>query len=534
MKKFFKIVLIIFCCLVLIIASAIVWLNTAPGMNFVRGKAEAFLRNKLHTEVTIGHLGYGLPKYIRLENVLFRDQARDTLLSVGKLQIDLDMLALLHKHVNVQEILLENATGNISRKMHDTDFNFSYIIHAFAGAPDTTTKKASKSSSPFTIAVEQVKLNQIRFTFADAAGGNHLAVGLEHLDLRMKTLDLDSMLFHVKSITLTGVQTTYQKDSSYLPVSHDTSSSKPSLRLIADKVSLQTIAVHYNDNLNKLLFNLGLGTLETGVKMFDLGSGTVAVTQFNLDNTNVDLTIGKFTKPPAIIDSIVKIDSTMGWTVTTTGMHLGNLNFSMDNENSAPTKAGLDYAHLHAKDLNLDAKNVRYTGDTIMGNIMHLAVKEHNGLVVEELKTDFFYDMKGVVLKSLLLQTPRTTLHDYAEVRYASLNDLKLHPGAMQIKLNFKNSTLAIPDLLQFAPFLIEQDFIRAYKNDNLKIDAAISGRLDGLNIAKLNLAGFDNTLVMLSGKFNGLPDPKKINYDLNIGTLQSSAKMLALFVPSK
>ncbi len=534
MKKFFKIVLIIFCCLVLIIASAIVWLNTKPGMNFVRGKAEAFLRGKLKTEVVIGSLGYGLPKYIVLENVLFKDQAKDTLLSVGKLEIDLDMLALLHKQVNVQAILLENATGNISRGMHDTDFNFSYIIRAFAGAPDTTTKKTAKSSSPFKIDVQQIKLDQIRFKFDDIAGGNRLALGLAHLDVRMKALDLDSMLFHVKSITLSGVQTTYLKDSSYLAASNDTSSSKPRLRLMADKVNLQTIAVHYSDNLNKLLFDLGLGTLETGVKLFDLGTATVAVNEFNLDNTNVDLKIGKLTRSPAIIDTIVKIDSTMGWTVTTAGMHLGNVNFNMDNENSTPTKAGLDYAHLHAKDLNLDAKNIRYTGDTIMGNIQHLAVKEHNGLIVDELKTDFFYNTKGVVLKGLLLQTPNTTLHDYAEVHYASLEDLKLHPGAMQIKLNFKNSTLAIPDLLQFAPFLIEQDFIRAYKNDNLKIDADISGSLNKLNIAKLNLAGFDNTLVMLNGKFNGLPEADKINYDLNIGTLQSSAKMLALFVPAK
>src|ERR1700744_233610 len=102
MRKVLKITLYIICGIIFILLCGIVYLNTPGGQNFVRGKAEAFLRNKLKTEVRIGHLGYGLPKFIVLNDVLFLDQAKDTLLSAGELKVDIDMLKLIHKDVEVQ------------------------------------------------------------------------------------------------------------------------------------------------------------------------------------------------------------------------------------------------------------------------------------------------------------------------------------------------------------------------------------------------------------------------------------------------
>ncbi len=133
MRKVFKIFLYGIGINLLLVIAIVVWLNTGSGQNFVRTRAQAFLRGKLKTEVTIAKLGYGLPKYIVLEGVLLKDQKNDTLLYAGKLKVDLDMLKLIRKEVDVNQLVLQNVHSHIYRNLPDTNYNFTYIITAFVG-----------------------------------------------------------------------------------------------------------------------------------------------------------------------------------------------------------------------------------------------------------------------------------------------------------------------------------------------------------------------------------------------------------------
>src|SRR5690348_15494015 len=133
MRKAFKIIIWVLGCIILLLLGICVWLNTPSGKNFVRQQAVNFLRKKLKTETYNGEVGYVLPRYVFLKNVLFKDQSKDTLLSAGDLTARVDMLALLHSHLNVRELRLENISAHIYRNAPDTDFNFTYIINAFAG-----------------------------------------------------------------------------------------------------------------------------------------------------------------------------------------------------------------------------------------------------------------------------------------------------------------------------------------------------------------------------------------------------------------
>ncbi len=106
MRKFLKITLWIIGSLIFLLLGIVVCIDTPWGQNFIRGKAEAYLNNKIKTEVRIGHFGLGFPKFVVLKDVFFRDQNRDTLLLVGELKVDINMLKLLHKEVDVQQLLL--------------------------------------------------------------------------------------------------------------------------------------------------------------------------------------------------------------------------------------------------------------------------------------------------------------------------------------------------------------------------------------------------------------------------------------------
>ncbi|MBC7554689.1 MAG: translocation/assembly module TamB domain-containing protein [Taibaiella sp.] len=530
MRKFIKITLCIIGGILLLLIGAIVYINTPSGQNFVRGKAESFLQDKLKTEVKIGYLNVGFPKFVVLSNILVRDQRKDTLLGVQELKVDVALLRLLHKELIVEQVMLKGVNANVYRTAPDTNFNYTFIIDAFAGKdkkeptkPETDKKE---KSSAFKIDVDKVKLDDIRLRFDDYTGGSLLSVKLTHLDLRIEELNLDSMKFHVKELNIDGLATTYLQDTSYLPVKpKDTG--KTQLRLVADNVHLNNIAVNYNDNLNKLLFGLQLGELALELKNFDLAKNKIDINKLAIHNTSSQLVMGKYSKPPAIVDTIIKKDSVEGWLVNAGELDFSGINFKMDNENEPRQQKGIDYAHLDLCSLAINMKQLNYNSDSISGDLRHFAVKEKSGVDVQELKTVFHYNQQGAVLEDLYLLTPHTVLQHRMEAHYPSLDALKKDTRNLAVNINVEKSIIGFADILIFAPQLKSQEIFQKYPNAQIRLDAVLAGKLDKLFITRFHVLSMNSTEIDLNGRLSGLPEADNINYNLHITKLISSRKAI-------
>ena len=529
MRKVVKITLFIVFSIFMLLLGAIIYLNSPRGQNFVRGRAEAYLQTKLKTIVHIGHLGYGFPKYIVLADVLFLDEAKDTLLSGGELKIDLSMLKLFHKKVDIQELILKDIHSHIYRNRPDTTYNFSYIMAAFSSnKPQTTTKGTSSSLQ---IDLDGVKLDDIHVRFDDYTGGMRFAVDLEHLDLKMKKLDLDSMLFHIKDLNVAGLQTYYSQDSSYLPI--NANHTKTKLNLIADNVNLQRIGLNYDDNLNKFLFGLKLEELQLQLNKFRLADDIIDVKKLVTKNTDIVLTMGSLTTTPAFIDTLIKIDTTNGWNINAGDVDLANVNFKMDDNSQPKQKLGLDYYHLNLKNTVLQIKNFLYTSDTIAGSVKHFSGTEQCGLDVKELITDFNSNPKGATLSNLYFKTSSSLVQDHLEVHYPSVASVIKRQQLLQLKLHIVNSVIGLHDLLMFAPQLKDYELLNKFKNNSsLKVEASITGYLNNMDIAHFYASGLSNTEVLLNGRLSGLPDAKDISYNLQVMRFVSSRKDVSGFIP--
>jgi len=524
MRKILKVVLYVIAGIIVLLLGVVVWLNTGSGKNFVRERAVAFLKSKLKTEVSIGELGYGLPKYIVLKRVLLKDQKQDTLLAVGNLKVDLDMLKLLKKQVDVQQLVLEGVHAHIYRNAPDTNFNFAYIIDAFTGKAKTPNpQKPKDTTASLAIHLDRLVLNDIHARYDDYTGGTRFALNLAHLNLRVQKLDIDKMQYYIKEITVAGLQTTLLQDTSYLPARPDTSNAKSKLRIIANDIDLQNIVFHYGNSLNKMLIDLQLGKLKSRLKNFDLTKGTVDVGKLDLEETQMKIVMGITSPVPKKVDTLVDTLPQSNWHVTAGELVLNKINFALDNNNEPRQPMGMDYSHLNIQDLSADSKDILYTGDTITGNIKHLAAKEQSGLDLKELRTVFAYNRQGATLNNLYLQTNNTVLQDHFEVHYPSLDALKNNLPHMSLKVNLKNSIVGISDVLLFAPVLENQELFKKNRNAHLRVTAALTGYLNSLNISNFYLAGLSNTEVQLNGRLSGLPDANKLSYNLHITKFQSS-----------
>src|SRR3990170_4426929 len=77
-----------------LIILVLILIQTAPVQDFARKKIVAFLGNKLKTRVEIRGLDIEFPKMLVLQGVYIEDRAKDTLVAVNQLKVDLDMFKL--------------------------------------------------------------------------------------------------------------------------------------------------------------------------------------------------------------------------------------------------------------------------------------------------------------------------------------------------------------------------------------------------------------------------------------------------------
>ena len=303
MRKVLRISLYVLGSIVLLVFIAVLFIISPPGKKFVRDQAVSFLRNKLKTEVHIGAVEYSLPKMVGLRDVLFKDQARDTLLAARRLKVDIDMLALLKSRVVVEEIVLEGVNAHIYRNAPDTTFNYSYIIEAFAPAsPAPATKEVAATpqdtSAALVFDLDRVLLDDIRLRFNDQTGGMNLALALNQLRLNMRTLDPDKMVFDLKRLYVNGLDVNFIQDSSLLPPSAPDTAAQP-LRLAADQIELHHITTNFEDRLNNMLLDLNLGSLRAQARSFDLLAQQIDIPKLHIDSTRLAMILGRASDVPA-------------------------------------------------------------------------------------------------------------------------------------------------------------------------------------------------------------------------------------------
>lgn len=537
MRKALKITLWILGSILFIILLAVILLMTPQGKEFVRKQAESFLRKKLQTTVNIGGIDYSLPKFIELRDILFLDEAQDTLLAAHKIKVDINMLKLIRSHVDVREIYLEDINAYIYRNAPDTNFSFTYIINAFVTTPSGETQaKDTSGGSTLTMSVDKLVLSNIRFRFDDYTGGSRFGIVLDTLFASMKKIDPNELIFNFDKLFISGVGSSFVTDTSYLPPMPDTSSAPIVLQLAANELDLRNI--HYNQQsiLDKFFMDIKVSKLIGHPNKIDLYNQTIEIKDLLLDPSDVVISMGKKAAEVAadVIDTLVEANPVpaMKWRVLAGQFNINGVNFKYDDASAPKQKSGMDYAHIDAKNITLAASTLYYTTDTIAAALKHLSLQEQSGFDLRELKTNFMYHPQGAFLSDLYLQTDNTILQNYARVQYPSLESLTKNLNLMRLKLNLEKSIVGFKDILLFAPQLAAQDFFRKNRNAMVRMEAKMDGSMNELNIQQFALSGLGSTEVALSGKLFGLPDADKLRYDLHIAKLQSSRRDIEALLP--
>ena len=105
--------------IIVLVLLVLILIQIPAVQNFAKDKAVAYLENKIHTKVVIQKLAIDFPKQIVLEQVYFEDQDKDTLLSGGRIRVDIALLKLLSNKLQVDYLGLEDMYVNVKRLKPD-------------------------------------------------------------------------------------------------------------------------------------------------------------------------------------------------------------------------------------------------------------------------------------------------------------------------------------------------------------------------------------------------------------------------------
>ncbi|PWT72902.1 MAG: hypothetical protein C5B59_14695 [Bacteroidetes bacterium] len=541
----FRIILITVLSIIMLLIAVIILIQTPQGQNFARKKIVSFVQSRINSRFEIGHLRIRFPRKILLENIYLEDLQKDTLLSAGRIEVDISMFRLLRRKLQVNEMNLDSVTVKINRALPDSTFNFDYIIQAFSSP--TTEPPQRSTSRPFQFDVGNIHLQQIRLVYKDDATGIDGFINLGELKTRFNVFDPGNLTFSIPNFMINNVRGSIRQYNGPLTLNqkpdttkHETESSKP-LNLKLGNVSCEDWAVAYlNEPLNQQ-GRLRLGNFAAESESMDLEKLHVQLRRVDLKNTSVSYRIGtrkvnqtarnNDTTPSDPSNNVDPLTSN-GWKFNVVSLNVESDTLQFDDDTKPVLAKQIDYNHVRLVNLNIQAKNLLASPDLYSGVVNQIAFSERNGFILQRTSGELLYSDRHASLRNLLIQTNLSRIGGQFAISYASTAALSARPGDIRTDIQLDRSIVAVRDFLQWVPYMRSQ--LRRNENSFVRIQARLNGLVKDLRISDLEMSGLGRTVVWLSGNLRGLPDASRIAYDLRIARLNTTRRDIEALVPPR
>ncbi|RQO64485.1 DUF490 domain-containing protein [Pedobacter sp. KBW06] len=580
-RKSLKVVLWIIASIIMLVVLIALSLNIPAVQNFVKDKAIGYLKNKTHTEVRLESIHIAFPKDVVLNKFYLEDKKGDTLLYAQKLAVDISLLKLLSKKVEINNISLQKIRANVTRINPDTTFNFSFLVDAFMSEekkPEDQVQKDTTSTLKFS--VSKISLEDIGIVYRDDVAGNDVKLSLGEFKTNIKDFDLDHQRYVIKTLSLKNSNLKYFQTKPLPQLKEHLEKSIDTAKTASGKLpfvevgdfAFNNINISFDDQLSKMSANVNLNELLINKLIADLTSNNYKVETAKINNSKVsytaaasqmkanvdlkefaiskliaDLNKSKYQvdeatlnnsdvlfafKPAPAAKTTAKTDPASA--SAPISLLLGKLNLSknnvqFDNMSAKPGK-GMDFNHLKIKNLGLVAEELGYAADgSIKVKVKEGMLTEKSGFQLLKLQGDVLYSDKAIKVKNFLLKTPNTAIENATELNYTSMEDLTKHPERVKMNMLFKNSTIGLKDAAYFSDAVPPE-----YRNEKIKVNANVNGYLNNLSIPRLQISGLKSTNIDISGTAKGLPDMNKLFLDLNIKKFALTKKDLLVLIPKK
>lgn len=188
--------------------------------NRIAQKAITYLEDKIKTNVELESIYINFPKKIVIEGLFIEDLHKDTLIYSKRIAVDASMWELFHNQILLNKIEVSNTTGNISRTLPDSTFNFDYIVAAFASADTANIAPADTTATPWTFSVGDVELENVKMRYNDSTTRMYVAADVGTMDVNTDKIDLERLSFDIDELDIDNTSVSYTTDSLTLQITN--------------------------------------------------------------------------------------------------------------------------------------------------------------------------------------------------------------------------------------------------------------------------------------------------------------------------
>lgn len=447
--------------------------------NFIIDKTTSFLSKELNTNVRIDNFHLDFFDELSIGSLFVANQnaPTDTLLSVGRLRVDISYRHLLFGILQLDAAKLENTTVRLRRDVGQYDFNHQYIINYFDPPKDTP----KKSKKPLDFRIGQLHLRNVDFTSDDRVGGKRIATWVKAADVHTNIMNLPKGILDITRINV--YEPFFQLE--------DLSKNPLPLKPLPQTTAIQTTAIQTPVTAASATVDSGLAQEEN--------------------------------KPLQLIIGAISIEGG---------------NFVHDNWRKAPIRKLpenlLEYHHLNVFDINIHLHNFFWYKDELTTVVDGISLKDKSGFVLNKLTVgDAKITPTETALYGMQIETPQTLLGDTLRFIYPEgFEAFNNFEDKVTLDARIRGGQVLIDDIMTFAVKLEENPFFVRNRNELASINLKAFGKINSLKLNEFDIMLGKGFHAIGELKTRELTNSDETHIDLMLSSLKTDMTSLRQLIP--
>ena len=476
------------------------------------GKAETFYFNKTKAKLEISGIHLNLRGGFSISNIFVPDQINDTILFANSISTGINYIKLLSGEIDLGNVRLDGLTSHLLKNNKDSTFNFQFIIDAFA-SKDTISKDSS--SGGLILSVDNIELENLKFTFYDQLSGINIKSNIQNLSLEINQMNLDSLQFHLGDIDLQGalVQFATLKDQV-----KDSSSTQPLPDISFENISLKNCQYYQINAPDSSGIIIKCSHSEIEAESVSLPHNIIHLANIKLDGVNF-ITYNKKTTTKSNSNESATFHISFPYDLAVSNLEITESNFTQQNSSDSIPK-------LYTIN-EFEAKNISAFNETASINIIKAKASDSNGLRIASLSGKIFILPHQLLVEQFSMVTPNSSISLALETRFQNLDALINNPGETIVELLCTINLKSLKDLELVAPTIASNSIVKSNLNRPIQFQTSINGKINELQVDHFKLKAGNSTHLSVKGFIQNLSEKEPIKIGKAQFNVQSTGKEL-------
>ncbi|OHX65483.1 translocation/assembly module TamB domain-containing protein [Flammeovirga pacifica] len=498
--------------------------------NYVVDKATKYLSDKTNSEVKIGYIALNFPKSLVLEDILLKNPNGDDFISIQDIEIDVDAETISLEKIVLDKFAVNNLETHVSVNAKG-EFNFDYLINAFASDEEVEVEEDTTTSIIPPIILNDIDLRDIYITYIDSVLNLSTKLKLGRLYTVIPEINLNTGEYNISNVLLENSEIDYLQFGE-MPVSEEdtTATSSTDFKLLLSKLDIKNVDLTYDDRVSPQKAVVHIGHWSVLQHTFDLNKQKIALASINLDHSKIEYQMTSDTTivtPPSKVLPLEPLTSLgIDWDVQIQDISINDFNLKYDDQLYTPVK-GLDPNHIQLSNCNLRTHDIKVNDQQIYIDLDHFDMKEKSGLHVRSLSTYLDVQPQELNVKELLVEMNNSFLLNDLKLNFTNLYQIGDYIDDLQFENHLKRSHISFVDALIFDPNLKQDSAVSPYLTSTVDGSMIVKGSTKQMRISKGKLNSNLGLVTDYDIELRDVMSDDSLYFDIKIDSLNFNTQPL-------